>query len=432
MAAGGEWLRCLREIENSSPDQIQARYAEALLRHATTHVPYYQGLGLEGRSLDAVPILTRHTLRERFSDLQSRDLRPSACSKTYTGGSTGEPVWVLQDGGFRHWFNATDMYYLAELVGIPCAEYLSHPRVAVWHQRPPDRASLSARRLIARLLDQVIHLETNVGMGDDILLSYVREINRAQPLVIVGTSSYLYELARLAKRKNLRVHHPRVILASAEMLYPQMRELLQEVFGCPVRERYGAVEAGRVAGECQRGNLHVFSFACRVEVLDPENRPTPPGEEGRIIVTPLHNLAMPLIRYDIGDMALRPTAECSCGSSLPILGTIRGRVAEHFVTADGRAVFAGYFVAMFYDHPWISEFQVLQEDLDRVRVFYRTMPGDAARPQAIADLTRVIREAMGETCRVSWEEVDEVPRTPLGKHLHIRSLVWQERVKDQS
>lgn len=430
VTTGGEWRRYLTEIRSSSPDELQAEYTEALLRHVTAKVPYYRELNPDARSLEELPLLTRRLLRERFADLQSRDAAKRSCSRTCTGGSTGEPVWVVHDRAFRRWIYATDMYYLAELMGIPWREYLSHPRVAVWHQRPAGRSRLSVRGLVARVLGQVSFLEPYAGMGDDTLLFYLQEINRVRPLVIWGFSSYLYELARLARRRNVRVHSPRAIIASVQMLYPPMRELIQEVFGCRVYDCYGAAEVGRVAGECRCGNLHLFSFACRAEVLDPQGQPTPPGEEGRIIVTPLHNLAMPLLRYEIGDMALRPTAECSCGSALPLLGRIRGRVTEHFVAPDGRVIYGGYFIAMFYDHPWIAEFQVLQEDVDRVTVFYRAMPGEVARPGCIADLTRVIGQAMGESCRVRWEEVEKIPRTPIGKHLYIRSLVWEERERN--
>ncbi len=432
VALGAEWRRCLQEIRFSSPERIREDYEEILLEHAATRVPYYESLGLASHELCDFPILTRRVLRERFGDLKSRDAQARACSRACTGGSTGEPVWVMHDRGFRHWLYATDMYCLSELLGIPYQDYLRQPRVAVWHRRPVERGWPSMRDGIVRLLGQVTFLEPYAGMDDETLRAYLAAINRKRPLVIWGFSGYLYELARLAKSENIRVHRPRAIVASVEMLYPRMRELIQEVFGCRVHDRYGAAEVGRVAGECRRGNLHSFSFASHAEVLTEDGRPAGPGEEGRLVITALHNLAMPLIRYDIGDMAKRPTSDCSCGSPLPLLGTIRGRVMEHFVAPDGRVIYGGYFVAMFYEHPWISGFQVVQEDFDRVAVFYRTMPGHAPRAEAIEELTKAIRSAMGDHCRVRWTEVEEVPRSPIGKHLHIRSLVWEERERSRT
>ena len=155
--------------------------------------------------------------------------------------------------------------------------------------------------------------------------------------------------------------------------------------------------------------------------------PVAPGDEGRLVITPLHNGAMPLLRYDIGDMARAGTSECPCGNPLPVLDGITGRVIEHFVTMDGRIVYGGYFVAMFYKHDWISEFQVLQQDVDLVKVYYRKMPGCEIPPRALEQLNAVMRKVLGVACRIEWLEVDVVPRTPIGKYLHTRSLVWEER-----
>jgi len=214
VALGAEWRRCLHEIQSSSPEQIQEVYEKTLLRHAATRVPYYESLGLTSLKLGDFPILTRRVLRDRWSALQSRDAVARTCSQTCTGGSTGEPVWVVHDRAFRRWLYATDMYYVSELLGIPCREYLSQPRVAVWHRRPVGSGWPFVRRAIVRLLGQVTFLEPYAGMDEVTLRAYLAAINRKRPLVIWGFSSYLYELARLAKRENIRVHHPRAILAS--------------------------------------------------------------------------------------------------------------------------------------------------------------------------------------------------------------------------
>jgi hypothetical protein len=102
-------------------------------------------------------------------------------------------------------------------------------------------------------------------------------------------------------------------------------------------------------------------------------------------------------------------------------------VTERFVRPDGKTVYGNYFIAMFYEQDWISEFQVLQQEVDLVRVYYKRMSGRAIPPHALEQLESVVRRAMGSGCRVEWQEVDAVPRTPIGKRLYVRSLVWEER-----
>lgn len=427
MLKGAEWLRYLRQIQATPHEELSSRFLAETVHHAVTTVPYYESLGLSPASpLASFPILTRRLLREHLADLETRDPKRQRRLRACTGGSTGEPVWVLHDRAFRRWDYATDMYYLSALLEMPIPYYLSHHRLLLWHRRG-RRRGLSAVEWAARLLQQCTHLEPYTVCSEETLLGYVNTVNRARPVVIWAFASSLHELARFAKQRGLRIHRPRFIISSVEMLYPEMRQTIEDVFGCPVHDFYGAVETGRVAAECREGRLHVFAFNNHVEVLDAKGRPVLPGEEGRLVITPLHNRTMPLLRYDIGDMARVGTGTCSCGSSLPVLDKITGRVIEHFVTADGRIVYGGYFAALFYEHDWVSEFQVLQRDVDLITVYYKTMPGRGVPTQAFAQLEASVRKVLGADCRVEWVEVDAIPRTPIGKHLHTRSLVWEER-----
>jgi phenylacetate-CoA ligase len=109
------------------------------------------------------------------------------------------------------------------------------------------------------------------------------------------------------------------------------------------------------------------------------------------------------------------------------LDGIAGRVIEHFVTPGNGIVHGGCFFSLFYGQDWISQYQVLQEDLDHMKVFFVRTPGRVVPPQAVLDNDTAIRRIMGSGCRIEWIEVDAVPRTPSGKHLHTRSLVWEAR-----
>jgi phenylacetate-CoA ligase len=317
MLRGREWRSYLREIESGAPDELSSRWLGETVRHATGHVPYFEALGLPPTAeLRSFPLLTRRVLRERFSDLKSRDLGRRRWREIPTGGSTGEPVWMIRDRASLQWDHAADMYYLSTLLEMPVSFYLSHHRLFLWHRRARRR---SAVEVAAKLLGQCTYLEPNTVSSDETLAHDVAIVNRARPAVIWAVSSSLYELARFARHRDIRIHRPRFIISSVDMLYPAMRETIEQAFGCPVYNYYGAVEVGRVAAECKHHRLHVFTFNNHVEVLDPENQTVAPGEEGRLVLTPLHNRAMPLVRYDIGDTARVSRASCPCGAPCPRL-----------------------------------------------------------------------------------------------------------------
>jgi phenylacetate-CoA ligase len=168
--------------------------------------------------------------------------------------------------------------------------------------------------------------------------------------------------------------------------------------------------------------MHIFEFNNLVEVVDAAGNAVNPGEEGRLIITTLHNYSMPLIRYDIGDTAIAGTT-CDCGSTLPTLERVTGRVSDHFLTSTGDIVHGEYFTHLFYFRDWVEEFQVLQTDVDRIEIYYVSSRDPDATD--VADIDAKIRLVMGQTCHVEWLRVDEVPRTPQGKTLYTRSLVTQ-------
>ncbi len=75
--------------------------------------------------------------------------------------------------------------------------------------------------------------------------------------------------------------------------------------------------------------------------LRPRNErrePCAPGEVGRVVVTDLLNRAMPLIRYEVGDLSAWSTSSCPCGRGMPTLSHIVGRTADAFVRPDGSLI----------------------------------------------------------------------------------------------
>lgn len=148
-------------------------------------------------------------------------------------------------------------------------------------------------------------------MTEENMKEYVKTINSFKPKVIEAYVSSIYELAKFIKENDLDVYSPKWwILTSAWTLYPDMEELIKEVFNCKIINRYWSREVWDIA--CSRDwneNLEINILQNYAEILDHNLNPVKPWENWKIYITTLNNFSMPLIRYEIWDIWIRSENE---------------------------------------------------------------------------------------------------------------------------
>jgi phenylacetate-CoA ligase len=329
-----ELLRQIQSADRAASLQLLA----SLLDHARAAVPFYSGTWRADpdplAQLSRLPVVTKSMLRRNYGRFESSDLHRREWWTNSSGGSTGEPLTLIQDRNFMNWRIASEAFYYRRFLG---QEFDTTPTVVLWGSERDLFSRLSRKARLWSWLTRTTFLNSFRTTSAD-MRRYVEIINRKRPVLVRGYAGSLYELARFVKAQRLRLVSPRVIYSSAETLTPAMRQVIEEVFGAPVFDFYGSREVGAIAGQCERGAMHLFVFNNWVEVVDEKNQPVGPGQQGRILVTTLHNYAMPLIRYDIGDTAVLGDAYCPCGSNLPTLSRLTGRVTDLFLTRDGTLV----------------------------------------------------------------------------------------------
>ncbi len=417
----------LQEIKQFNPEATPNPYLPDTLLHAIEEVPYYRQFSL-GASLTSLPLLTRDLVRNRFDDLQNDQISHSGWKRYATSGSTGTPLVVIQDQIQRHWIRATETWYYNNLVGMDLTET---PRVLIW---------ASSERIWGKKMDIPNRINLFLSQADRLGASrftpaefadIVRVINHRRPKLIQGYARAVYEVARYVSSKGLRVHSPEVIVTTAENLLPEMRILIEEVFRSRVRDLYGTREVGYIAGECSHGSMHRLTFHNHSEIVDQNGQPVAPGETGDVVITTLHNRAMPLIRYTVCDRAVAPIDDiCPCGCKLPSFGSVAGRLGDCFPTTAGDLVNIGYFCSMLSDQTWINSFLLVQVEIDAVEMRY--VPAASAPAGAVKQIDERIRQVMGEKCRILWKPVDQLPPTTAGKRQYTISLATYQAQQDKS
>ena len=428
-------LKYLRSQERAPTEELlsnqQARL-QSLLRHASSHVPYYQEILAESGVLSNsgeiringfqdIPLLDRATIHERFEDLKSDDLNQRKWHRNSSGGSTGEPVHIIQDREFGDWSRAVGMLFEGW-----AGHWIGKPKLIVWsilRDLPAARIGLKWR--VGTIVRNETWLDAR-SMTPAVMQAFIDRVHKVRPSLVYGFPENLYELGRFALDNRRQMNPPEAIMTSSATLYPWMRSTIEAAFGTRVLDRYGSREVDGVACECEaHSGLHVCVPTQYVEILRPDGSPTEPGELGEVVVTPLINWAMPLIRYRVGDMAAWAAEPCSCGRSWPLMEEVAGRTRDIFRKRDGTLV--RIWEATFHRFAWVRQFQVTQEDYEVVTALIVPYDGFeravSAHADDIAQIEESIREVMGSDCSVEVTLTDRIEPSPSGKHRHHISLV---------
>ncbi len=421
--------RFVREDHSESHSTIARERLTLILEHSATAVPYYRaifaerGLSPQGdplATLPQLPILTKDLIRAKTSHLTSDDLPQRKWGYNTSGGSTGEPLQFIQDKDFDEQVVALQMLY-STWVGLEVGER----EVSLWgFEREILRGSVGSKIILANLLTNRTLLNS-FRMPPQKMRQYLEVLDTQRPRLIVAYAQAIYELACFAEQEGVKVRQQRAIISTAGTLYPFMRQKVEEVFGCPVYNRYGSREVGDIAGECKyHQGLHVLPWGSYVEIVDEAGNLVPPGVEGRILVTCLTNYAMPLLRYDIGDRGALASAEthCPCGRDGQMLASLAGRSVDSFRTSDGTLIGGSYFIHQLFYRQWVKKFQIVQNATNEV--LYRIVPNGQPGPQADLDeITAGTRVVMGPACAVTFEFVEDIPLLASGKYRYTVSLV---------
>jgi phenylacetate-CoA ligase len=333
----------------------------------------------------------------------------------HTSGTTGSPLEFWWDREVSVWNNL--MLHRARAwagyrFGDLTATLLGNAIVPLRQDRPPFWRSCRPWR---KIFFSSFHLERRH------LPSYVEKLRSLGPLWLEAYPSTAYVLARYLEETR-QVLPLRGVFLSSETLIPMVREVVEERFATRVWEAYSMSERVIFAAECEehRGQ-HLFPEFGVVEVLDEDDRPLPPGRPGRLVATGLCNWAMPLLRYDTGDIGGIDPTPCPCGRTLPRLLPVTTKAEDIVVTPEGRYVSASVLTHPFKPMRRIEKSQILQEEPGRLVV--RIVPRDGYGPQDSRRLLEGLRERLGSSVEIQIELVDDIPRTAGGKYRWVVSRV---------
>lgn len=405
-----------------SPERLeedQARRLQEMVRHCVKSVPYYRQLFRDldldeqdiksASDLDVLPILDKETVRSSPSSFMPIP-RPPHLLRQSTGGTTGTPLSYVATRRAVQFNYAAYEARARRWAGVRFGD-----RIATFQGQPiVDGADWSGpfwRRNLAfnQLYFSVYHLTAAT------LPAYVVALEQFRPRVIVGYTSAVHRVARfLLDTGDVGRVTPNVVMVSSETVFPAVRADLSLAFGAPVRNAYSLGELVAFVSECPCGEMHVSTDYGVLELV--------PGGAGlEIVATGLFNEGMPLLRYRTGDTSERGQGSPSCGRGLPLVGTITGRTDDVVHTPEGAQVGPAPMSLAFQLVRNLRKAQVHQDDPGSATILCETTAEFDAEDKGLLEME--LRKRLGPTIKLSFSQVDQIPRTLGGKERLVVSKI---------
>lgn len=423
------YARYMREFERNQylhPDdlrKLQMRRLRQQLIDAYRYVPFYRhrmtqaGLTpLDIRThedLRLLPVLTKRDIQDHQDLLVSSNIPPSKRERNQTGGSTGSPLQFYVDVERFDSRMASTVRHNS-WAGLRIGDWYAHPwgsRFDVGDHPGPNPAWRQT------FLYRNLSLHT-AAVSEEAMMRFVGVLRRYRPKHMVAYAQSAVLFAEFCNANNIHDITFESMIVSAEMLLPGKRGILEETFRGKVFDRYGCREVSVIASECEyhRG-LHVNADALIVEV---EAAPNLPSGMGRILVTDLLNRSMPLIRYEIGDLAsLDADMRCPCGRSLPLIGNIQGRTSDFLRLPSGRMIAGPSLALLAADMQDVRQVQFIQPDPEHVTL--KVVAGNGYNQRTEEELRRRLQPYLEKESSLTIVTADSIPSEPSGKYRFVKT-----------
>jgi phenylacetate-CoA ligase len=393
-------------------ERHQLRQLENSLRHAYEQVPFHRerlaaagykpGPALTPDAFRALPLMKRRDIQDEGDALLCCNVPPGhgRVVAGETSGSIGAPI----------------RYYGTELT-----QFMWHActlRDHLWHRRDVSAKMAAIRKGMKEGVQPGwgppadLVFRTGPCAMLDIAADLDRQLDwlqREAPAYLITNAYNLYWLARRAIERNTRWPELREVRSFGGAFPEDAREVIRRAWGVPLSDIYTAEEVGYIALQCpEHDHYHVQSENLVVEVLDESGQPCAPGEIGRVVLTTLHNFAMPLVRYEIGDYA-EAGAPCPCGRGLPVIRRILGRQRNILTFPDGRRRWPSFPSERWSGAAPVRQLQLVQCAPDRIDV--NVVAARALTGSEKAALVAALQGCLGYPFRMEVRELAEIPRS---------------------
>lgn len=403
----GRVKRAYKEVERgiqTGEENIMQR--DVLLEWAKKEVPFYRRH--KDCTFEQLPIVNKSIIRDGGDIFLADSLRGTALHEERTSGSTGAPFTILQNGEKRLRASADSLFF-CDFAGFHLGTRLYYIRV--WNK-------LNHKSKLQSLMQNVVMYPSD-NLSDDTLEDFIcrleRDPNEKSILAYASSITALYRyMQRNGRKTSTKVQ---CFITMSESLPNNVRQGITELFGCPVVSRYSNQECGLISQQCHLCNeYHVNTGSFYVEILDlDKDVPVEDGMLGRIVVTDLYNKAMPMIRYDTGDLGVM-SHECECSLHGKVLKKVEGRRSDFIRATNGDLLSPVTIINAMWEYCDLIQWQFIQHGINYYEMKLNCETTVYAREE---EMLQDIKSYIGENAKIKVTYVHEIPLLASGKRKSV-------------
>lgn len=340
----------------------------------------------EFTSWEDLPILTKKDFQRPLKERLSLNYSEKNVYINKTSGSSGNPFRFAKD----KYSHAITWNYIIERFGWYGIDF-NDSFQARYYGIPLDTIDNKIVRLKDFLANR--HRFSILDLSEKALFKMLDLYKKKSFDYINGYTSSIVLFAKFLKENEIILKEVcpslKVCIVTSEILFEDDKKLLENQLGVPVINEYGCSEVGVIAFTNPNDEWEVDSKTIYVEILDENNKPLPYGEEGKIVITSLHNKAHPFIRYEVGDYGA--LSEKSTLKKM-ILKKLIGRTNDFALLPSGKKAAGMTFYVItkkiMEESGNLKEFKVTQTEIDTFEIDY------VSNMELSEDKVRAIKETL--------------------------------------
>ncbi len=336
------WNEKIESMPRDELEELQLKKLQATVKRAFNKIPYYNKRYTEAevypedintlKDIEKLPFLTKDDLRESYPyglfAVDIKDIKEIHSSS----GTTGKPV--------VSGYTEKDLDTWGETIarGLTMMGFDETDIIQNTHGYGLFTGGFGVHYGTHKIGATIIPISTGQTRRQ------IEIMNDFKTTGLIFTPSYGIHLGEVALEDGINPKKLgiKAIGFGAEMWTEEIRNKVEDIFGCKAYNIYGLTEltGPGVGVECsaQKG-LHIAEDIYYPEIIDPNTLKTlGPNQKGELVLTNLEREGMPIIRFRTKDLTQITYDKCKCGRTHGRISRITGR-SDDMIKVKGVAIF---------------------------------------------------------------------------------------------